>query len=101
MTLRMYDPAEHFFEVPIEVQLDGYPCIHRVFSICYGRNPYGVRKNKVSYAISDWKREGLDWRACKDLPTAMKLANLLDHPFPKNRDRQTRERARGRILNQT
>jgi hypothetical protein len=88
--MKHYNPEEHFLDEPVEIQLEGYKAIHRVTGVRYGRNPYGTSRKKVSYAIAQWTRHGLNsWKECRDLPTLMRLANKLEHPFPRNRERWT------------
>ncbi len=81
-----YNPEEHFLPEPVDIQLPKYPTTCRVFGVRFGRNPYGVRRNKLSYAIAEWQRPGMVWRECRELVTLMRLANKVEHPFPKNQE---------------
>jgi hypothetical protein len=86
--MKHYDPQEIHFDEPVEIQLPKYPTICRISGVRYGRNPYGVGRNKVSYAIAEWMRPEIGkWRECRELVTLMRLANRVEHPFPKNEER--------------
>ena len=77
------------FEVPIPVELDKYPARHRVHGVQYSRNPNALFARKwFAYAIAEWQLPGTTrWLPVRDLVCRMRLANQVNHRFPRNSER--------------
>ena len=75
----------HMFEEPVETMLPKYKGLHRIHGVEYRRNPNGLGRKRYVYAIAEWKLpDSKRWHKMRDLLCQMRLANLVDHPFPKN-----------------
>ena len=71
----------HRFTEPASVELPNYPRPFRVLAVEYRRNP--VDRKFHAYAIAEWHFAN-QWRPMTDLATLMRLANQVEHPFPRN-----------------
>jgi hypothetical protein len=76
----------HDFAEPIDVCLPKYPCLQRVLGVEHKRNPNGLfGRRRFVYAIAEWQLPGSDrWLEVRDLVTLMRLANAVEHPYPRN-----------------
>lgn len=75
---------EILFAEPVLVQLAKYPVPHRVLGVKRCRNPNGYGRKLYVYAIAEWRHPGGTWKPIRDLATLMRLANQVEHPFPRN-----------------